>query len=276
MRPKLVMSSNPSSNKDIDVDFAIKSGFDGVDWSFDSDRMPFNNESRSQFFSQIRRLRGHQIEVRFHTPFRNAEIGHRDHRIARRAMELHLETLGLIAKVKGQFLTLHVGLGNIADEEVCFKRVQENLKALNALAITRGITITLENLRHGPTSIPEQWIELLKEARIPATFDFGHAKACDAVTKGLWNPLAILNLVKERLIHAHIYKEENGKEHLPPKTIGDLGIDLLDALMETSCRWWVIELRERKVALDVKKMLEAYIVLWKKGHCRRLRRAGLG
>ena len=84
------MSNSRTADRDTDIDFTIRSGFDGVDWSFAIDWMPFGNESRNQFISQIRKLQGHCIEVRFYTPFLNAEIGHRDHRIARRAMELHL------------------------------------------------------------------------------------------------------------------------------------------------------------------------------------------
>lgn len=42
------------------------------------------------------------------------------------------------------------------------------------------------------------------------------------------------------------HKEENCDGHVPPRTIDDLEADLLDALMETSCRWWVIGLAEKK------------------------------
>ena len=259
IRPKLVMSSNQDSDKDSDVEFAINNGFDGVDWSFALNRMPFNTESRTRLISQIRRLEGHLVEVRFHAPFRHAEIGCRDRSISQWAMELYVKTLELIAEAGGRFLTLHIGLGDISDKDICLTKVLENLNALKAFGLNRGVSIALENLMFGPTSVPEQWMEILKEVDIPATFDFGHARGCEAVVKGLWTPTEIVYQVKQRLIHAHIYKEENGEEHVPPETIDDLGIDLLDALIETPCRWWVIELKEKSAVLQTKEMLETHI-----------------
>jgi sugar phosphate isomerase/epimerase len=253
------MSSNPESDKDSDIEFAINNGFDGVDWSFAIDRIPLDYKSKPHFISQIRRLQNHGIEVRFHTPFVNAEIGHRDYTMSKSAMGVYLRILKLIAEAGGQFLTLHTGLGNISDEVICLKMLKKNLNILKNFGLTHGVTITLENLRYGPTSIPEKWFELLEKTDIPATFDFGHAKACDAVSNGLWSPVRILNRVKGRLIHAHIYKEENGDGHVPPMTIDDLGIDLLDALIKTRCRWWVIELKERHTILSTKEMLNIYI-----------------
>lgn len=259
IRPKLVMASNLKANKDIDVDFAIKNGFDGVDWSFSLDRMPFDNESKTHFISQVRKLEGHHVEVRFHAPFHNAEIGYHDDGVSQWAMELYLETLEIIFKAGGQFLTLHIGLGNIEDEKICLVKVLKNLQALKDFGIARGVTISLENLMYGPTSFPEEWIEILEEVDIPATFDFGHAKGCAPVLKGLWTPLEMLYQVKERLIHAHIYKEENGDGHVPPDTIDDMGEDLLDVMIDTSCKWWVIELPEKKALLHTKELLKTYI-----------------
>ena len=257
--PKLVMSSNPMADKEDDVTFAIKSGFDGVDWSFARDRVPLGTRSKTRFISQVRRLHDHDIEVRFHTPFLNTEIGHRDDKIAQWAMDLHCHTLELMAEAGGEFLTLHIGLGSVPDEEISRTKVHENLTALKAFGLSHGVTISLENLMHGPTSFPEEWIEILEQVDIHATFDFGHAKGCPAVVKGLWAPIEMVYQVKERLNHAHIYKEENGEGHIPPETINDLGTDLLDALLETSCRWWVIELAEKKAALHTKDLLETYI-----------------
>lgn len=142
MRPKLVMSSNPSANKDDDVDFAIRGGFDGVDWSFALDRMPFNAESRVRLISRIRRLEGHLVEVRFHAPFRHAEIGCRDHTISQWAMELYVKTLELIAEAGGRFLTLYIGLGDIPDKDICLTKVRENLNALKTFGLNCGVTIT--------------------------------------------------------------------------------------------------------------------------------------
>jgi len=230
-----------------------------VDWSFTIDSMPFNNKSRNEFISQVQKLQNKGIEVRFHAPFLNVEIGHRDDNISGRAMELYFKTLELVEDVAGRFLTLHIGLGSISDKDICLVKVEENLKALKQFGLDRGITISLENLRDGPTSYPEQWIEMLDLVDLPATFDFGHAKGCNAVAKGLWTPNEMMYQVKERLIHAHIYKEENGQGHIPPETIDDLGIDLLDALMETPCRWWVIELSEKRAVLHTKEMLTTYI-----------------
>lgn len=247
------------ADKEDDVTFAIKSGFDGIDWSFARDRVPLENRAKTRFISQVRRLQDHDIEVRFHTPFLNTEIGHRDDKIAQWAMDLHRHTLELVAETGGKFLTLHIGLGSIRDEDIFHTKVNENLTALKAFGLSHGVTISLENLMHGPTSFPEEWIEILEQVDISATFDFGHAKGCPAVVKGLWTPMEMVYQVKERLNHAHIYKEENGEGHIPPETIDDLGIDLLDALMETSCRWWVIELAEKKAALQTKKLLETYI-----------------
>ena len=261
MNPIIVMSSHSKADKDKDVEFAINSGFHGLDWSFDPNRMPFSNNSKDQFLEQIRKLYNHCIEVRFHTPFLNVEIGHRDDSVSQWAMELYLRTLELIAEVGGQFLTLHIGLGTIPDEDICLIKVEENLRALKTFGLNRKIIISLENLAHGPTSIPELWMEILESVDLPATFDFGHAKGCDSVVKGLWTPLEMVCHVKDRLLNAHIYKEENGRGHIPPETIDDLGTDLLDALIETSCRWWVVELQEKKAALHTKEMLDTYLKL---------------
>ena len=260
MRPKLVMSSRVESDKDLDVKFALKNSFDGMDWSFAEDQMPFDTGSKEKFLNQIKRLEEHQVEVRYHTPFRHAEFGHQNHAIARQAVEFYFKTIELIANAKGKFLTLHIGLGNIPDDAISLDIAEESLKVLKEFAQHYRVTISLENLMHGPTSVPEAWFDLLKQVELPATFDFGHAKGCPAVLEGSWSPGKILDQIKGRLIHAHIYMREENGTHFPPETIDDIGIDLLDTLMESSCRWWVIELSEKADVLHTRRLLDAYLI----------------
>jgi sugar phosphate isomerase/epimerase len=115
------------------------------------------------------------------------------------------------------------------------------------------VVIALENLRHGPTALPQRhfaWASLTG-ARI--TLDLGHALSVDR-DDGM-EIKAYIDAVAHRLVEVHYYERETERHHAP----ADMSVlgPVVDRLMQTDCRWWTIELEDlaemeatRRMALD--------------------------
>jgi sugar phosphate isomerase/epimerase len=89
------------------------------------------------------------------------------------------------------------------------------------------------------------------------TYDVGHAVSCQCVQSGESTPLDFLELVADRLWHAHIYGWETDRHH-PPRDMAVLG-PIVDRLLATHCTWWTIELDDRAEALATRALLLDYV-----------------
>lgn len=193
--------------------------------------------------------------VRYHGFFPGYEIAHQDAAVARRAMRLHLSALEAMHGLGEQVITFHVGLRQADPIDV--DRAVQNLSRLAERGRSMGITICLENLRHGPTSDPENVAAWARASGAMITLDVGHAVSCQRVRSGELTALDFLETVADRLWEVHMYEQETDRHH-PPRDMAILG-PIVDRLLDTLCPWWTIELDDYGEALATRALLLDYL-----------------
>lgn len=195
------------------------------------------------------------VPVRYHAFFPQYELGHEDVEAARRALRLHQEAVEALHGRGEQVVTVHVGL----DPQVPVNagRAVDNLTRLVDHARGLGVTVSLENLRRGLTSDPETVVAWARESGAMITLDVGHAVSCSRVQAGELDPVDFVHLFAGRLVEAHVYEREASR-HNPPHDMAILG-PIVDALLETRCAWWTIELGDRAEALATRTLLLDYL-----------------
>jgi len=201
------------------------------------------------------------IPVRYHGFFPRHEFGHADAAAAERAVEVHLASLEALQGRGEQFITLHCGLN--PDIPLDLSRAVTNLSRLAQRACDLGITVSLENLRRGPTSDPETVVAWASESGAMITLDVGHAVSCRRVQDGESTVIDFIAAftgrrnAADRLREVHMYERETDHHHAP-RDMRALG-PIVDRLMETDCRWWTIELDDPDEALATRTLLIDYL-----------------
>ena len=195
------------------------------------------------------------MAVRYHGYFPGYEIGHSLADEARTALELHCRALDAVRGMGEQVMTVHVGLelGIPLDHG----RVVENLTRLVNYAGSRGITISLENLRRGPTSHPETLIAWAQRSGAGITLDVGHAVSSRVVCDGGLAVPEIIDMIGDRLTEVHLYERETDRHHAP-RDMAILG-PIVEKLSLSGCRWWTIELDDDDDILLTRKLVCNYL-----------------
>lgn len=193
--------------------------------------------------------------IRYHGYFPGFEIGNRDHLLAEEALTLHKQSVDAMTGLGEQFMTVHIGL--VPDIDIDHNRAIRNLTRLVYYAKERGITISLENLRFGPTSNPEIVLKWSEESGSTITLDVGHAVCCDRVTKGELTVLQIIEMFQHNLEEVHFYEYETDTHHAP-KDMSILG-PIVDSLLDTECKWWTIELASYHDILNTRNLTNKYL-----------------
>jgi sugar phosphate isomerase/epimerase len=196
------------------------------------------------------------IPVRYHGFFPGYEIGHSDAALAEQAVQLHVAALDAMQGRGEQVITLHIGLK--PDIPLDHGRTVENLTRIAEYARKIGITVSLENLRCGPTSHPATLLEWASEARTKITLDIGHTTSNRYVLGGALTAVDFINAVADRLVEVHMYEKESD-QHYAPQDMSVLG-PIVDRLLQTQCSWWTIELNEQNDALRTRNLLYDYIL----------------
>ena len=80
-RPKLICCNFIPETKEL-KNFALEHGFDGVDWTFNSENLPQNPMQESLAVKTIAAL--HPLEVRYHCAFNKTDLGDVDSKKAMR------------------------------------------------------------------------------------------------------------------------------------------------------------------------------------------------
>jgi sugar phosphate isomerase/epimerase len=194
--------------------------------------------------------------VRHHGYFPGFEIGNKDHLLAEQALSLHRDNVDAMMGLGEQLMTVHVGL--VPDIDLDHKRVVQNLTRLVDYASHRGITISLENLRFGPTSNPETMLKWTEESGASITLDVGHAVSCEKVRKGELSVTEIVESFRHKLEEVHFYEYETDTHHAP-QNMSILG-PIVDSLLETECQWWTIELNSYDDVLNTRNLISKYLV----------------
>lgn len=195
------------------------------------------------------------IPVRYHAFFPRHELGHADAEVAGCALNVHLAALEAIRGRGEQVITVHVGLNR--DLPLDPTVVVHNLSRLVERARELGITVCLENLRHGPTSDPEIVVAWAHASGASITLDVGHAVSCQRVLDGQLTVPDFVEMFAERLCEAHVYERETDR-HYPPQDMHILG-PVVERLLATRCAWWTIELNDYAEALATRRLLLDYL-----------------
>jgi sugar phosphate isomerase/epimerase len=233
------------------ADFAFEFGFEGIDWSLNL------NFDERDFMRKMDMLRG--FEVRYHCPWPRIDIAYADQR-AEQAMHIFGLLIGLISKAGGRYLTVHIGLGQSAVEELKWEKAIENLSSLVLFGAERGITICLENITTAWTSNPKMFKTLVKKTGAGVSLDIGHINACR--TKKPSEKLLKLYVMpnKKRIFNAHIYYTEIPQYgHVAPESLEQIFDYLWLLRSATPCDWWVIELSNPDEILQTRDFLTEFL-----------------
>ena len=256
MKPQLTVC-NIFEEPSMVRDFALAHGFQGIDWSFDLKTLPRTPLEESRWAREQSRLA--PLEVRYHCPFFQIDLGHDDPEHAKEADRIFRGIIRLVSRAGGKFLSIHIGLGHNSTEPLSWETTIANLQRLVRFGADHQIKVCLENLAWGWTSKPNLFEKLIRLSGAGITFDIGHAWVCQSVQSLQYAVEDFVTPHAGRVFNAHVYHEEiPGEGHLPPKCIEDIEARLA-LLTDIGCRWWVIEIKEPEPLLNTKKMIDAYL-----------------
>lgn len=195
------------------------------------------------------------VPIRFHGRYFGYEIGHPDSRISDTAMRVHLATLETMHRKSEPVVTFHLGLCH--QEPFDPDKGVRNLALLVDTARKWNITVCLENLRRGPASHPENIAAWAEASGASITLDVGHARSCKRVQSGELLVTDFIDSFAEKLYEVHIYGHESDR-HYPIYNMASFE-PIVDRLLETSCRWWTIELENPFEALSTRELIQNYL-----------------
>lgn len=237
--------------------FALDNGFSGIDWSFDLDTLPGTPAEESMWIKRLSALG--PLEVRYHCPFHQIDLGHDDPEEAKKAEALFDRIVRLVARAEGKHLTIHIGLGHDSTEPLSWEATIDNLRRLVQYGAYHTVRVCLENLAWGWTSKPHLFEKLIRRSGAAVTFDIGHAHACESVRSHEYAIEDFVTPHADRVFNAHVYHTEiRGVGHIPPDRIEDIE-DRLAILQHIGCRWWVAEVREVNGLLQTKKVIDEHL-----------------
>lgn len=237
--------------------FAIEHGFDGIDWSFDMQNLPETPREATPWVRDLKMLA--PLEIRYHCPFPQLDIGHGDPLEQKRAVGVFQRIIRLISKAGGGYLTIHVGLGRNTTRMLSWETTIERLNALVRYGEKHNVLLCLENLAWGWTAKPNLFEKLVRLTGAGVTFDIGHARACEAVQTQQYACEDFVLPHMDRVFNAHVYHDEiEGMGHIPPGDVYDIEARL-DVLMEAGCRWWALEIREAEGLIKTRQVVGQYL-----------------
>jgi sugar phosphate isomerase/epimerase len=256
MKPKLAVCNILSDVKELRT-LAVENGFSGVEWSFFAERIPRTPAEQSVWVREVSALQ--PLEVRFHCPFYQVDLGHDDPQETGAAGDLFRHIIGLVSKVGGRYMTIHIGLGHDSTEPLSWDTTIDNLRRLVQWGAEHRVRVCLENLAWGWTSRPNLFEKLIRKSGAGVTLDIGHAYVSESVVSRQYTIEDFVSPHAERVFNAHLYHEEiPGRGHVPPERVEDME-DRLGLLRKIGCEWWVIEIHEPEGVLRTKKILEDYL-----------------
>ena len=200
-------------------------------------------------------FRRRNIPVRYHTRYFGLEFGDARPEYAELAFEAHRRTLDAMAQVGGEVITVHIGLSK--GVELNFETAERNLKRLADHGRSLGIAVSLENLCAGPGSEPENILRWASFADTFITLDIGHLVSSEQVRSGALDSEEVSRSFLPRLLEIHFYGTEK-ERHYPLESMDSVA-HIVDVVLESSCRWWTIELEDYEEALSTRLLLEEYL-----------------
>ena len=238
-------------------EFAREHGFNGIDWSFTLGDFPDSPAAESDLMRSINSLE--PLEIRYHCAFKKIDFGNIDEVEDEKAMTVFRRVCDLVAMLRGDTLTIHLGLGQENTNHLFWHRAIERLTELVGFAHKRGIRLCLENLAWGWTSRPQQFEKFLRRTGCWATLDIGHARVSPSVVNRHYDLEDFVLPHPNRFLNAHIYHEEINDRHIPPETVKDIEDRLRLLYRLPRCDWWVVELREESSLLQTRNVVRTFM-----------------
>jgi sugar phosphate isomerase/epimerase len=256
MKPKLALRNAFDGAGELKA-YARKNGFSGIDWSFDLASLPETPRAASAWAETINALA--PLEVRYHCPFYQVDLGHEDTAQAGAAETLFQNIIRLVSRVNGRYLSIHIGLGRDSTEPLSWDISVGNLTRLVQFGAALNVRVCLENLAWGWTSRPNLFEKLIRRSGAGVTFDIGHALACESVRTLQYAVEDFVTPHPDRVFNAHLYHTEvPGRGHLPPDNIEQIR-GRLALLRELHCPWWVVELDPGNGLLHTKALIDSFL-----------------
>ncbi len=196
------------------------------------------------------------IEVRYHFPLGRYEIADPNPAHAYRALEHIARAVSAIAEQGGQVFTVHAALPSDVRGTNHFWATCARLREAVEIGVAHGVSVCVENLKWGATSEPRTFEELVEATGAAVTFDVGHANSSATAEAG-FGADRFIRLIRPRILGAHVYERETDV-HVAPETLNGM-TSALDALQETPCDWWTIELTRPVEVLHTAALLTAYL-----------------
>jgi sugar phosphate isomerase/epimerase len=196
------------------------------------------------------------VSIRHHAYFPHYEIADPDRQRADLATTFHFRYLEAIRDIGEKHVTVHIGLNPTKDIDP--ERGVSNLGQIVEHASTLGISVALENLKHGLTSNPATVVDWARRSGAGITLDVGHAVSCEGVRSGRFTVQEIIEMFEERLQEVHLYESETDVHHAP-RDMSVLG-HIVDRLLKTNCRWWTIELDSLKEIETTRDLIIAHFL----------------
>jgi sugar phosphate isomerase/epimerase len=256
MRPTLVFCHSPFRKELSEIHAYRKTrGYDGVEWSLDGWRLMMARERRRQ---TLDRLRAASPLSSLHAPYTDLELGHRDPAHAAAALRIVQDYVDAAAELGAHHVNVHVGTFAPDPGELSRESILRNVSALLEHGARRGVPVTVENLRGGPTSEPDSFAAILRATGAPVTFDLGHAAGCPWVQEGQGTAVDFLRSVPTRVLASHVYLVEKDDTHFAPHSVTEIA-PALDALTATGCDFWVLELHSLGTLEQTRRVVDEYL-----------------
>ena len=149
------------------------------------------------------------MAVRHHGYFPGKAFGHAAAAAAEAAMQLHFKAMDALQGLGEPLMTVHVGLDRTLPLD--HHRVIKNLTRLVEYGKAIGVTVSLENLRRGPTANPRTLLEWARRSGAGITLDIGHALSSRHVGRKAVSVAKFIDLAAERLMEVHLYESETDR-----------------------------------------------------------------
>jgi sugar phosphate isomerase/epimerase len=258
MAPTLLFCHSPFHRALLEIQaYREKRGYDGVEWSLDGWRLMLPRERRRQ---TLERLRTASPVCSLHAPYTDLELGHRDSEHAAAALRILKDYVDAAADLGAHHVNVHVGSFAPDAGELSQETILQNVTALLEHGARRGVPITLENLRGGPTSDPDSFAAILRATGAPVTFDLGHAAGCSWVQAGRGTVADFLRSVPTSILASHVYLVEEDDTHFAPQSAAEM-MPALDALTAAACDFWVLELHAKDRLEQTRRVVDQYLRL---------------
>ncbi|TVM36591.1 sugar phosphate isomerase/epimerase family protein [Oceanidesulfovibrio marinus] len=218
-----------------------------------------------QELPEVEHLLNAGVLMRYHLAFKNRELADPDPTLAREALDFYRNCIQIVVGLGGRHVTLHIGLAAEDHSRLNYRTAADSLRTLAMVGDEYDVAVCLENLRTGPTSVPDSFWDLLRESGLQATLDVGHARAAEVAAAKPGYALEFIRRCGTRIRGAHVYDIERVPKsggpawHAAPEDLTAIR-PLLDALLaHSSCDWWLIELPHVDEKIRTLHLLRHYL-----------------